>query len=77
MKVRHFYSDEFCRDENARTQEELQEIAKRIRNGCKVKEICEYERYCCTKYENENLGLRYWVKDEFGHITEIDEARSY
>lgn len=74
--MRHFYSDEFCKDQNARNQEELQEIAKSIREGCKVKEYHNYERYYCTIYENENLGLKYWVKDVFGHITEIDEARA-
>lgn len=80
MKLRHFYSDTFCTDDRARNQEQLQEIADKIRKNCKVKEIqysCVIERYTCTIYENEAVGVKYWVKDEFGFITEIDEARSY
>lgn len=78
--IRHFYSDEWCRDEKARTQEQLQKIAAQIRRGCKVEERDSHDgdmfgTYTCTIYINENLGLRYWVKDEFGWITEIDEAR--
>ena len=78
--MRHFYSNEWCRDDKARTQEELQAIAQKIRRGCKVEERDnfnggEFGTYTCTIYINENLGLRYWVKDEFGWITEIDEAR--
>ena len=75
MKMNYWYSDEWCKDEHARSQEELQNIANKIRRGCKVKEIANYESYVCTIYENKNLGLRYWIKDEFGHISEIDEAR--
>lgn len=78
MKMNHWYSNEFCTDSHARTQEQLQEIAKRIRANCKVVEIAKCsDDGVCTKYENESLGIRYWVKDEFGHISEIDEARSY
>ena len=77
MKLRHFYSDTFCTDDRARNQEQLQEIADKIRKGCKVKEIHNSERYTCTIYENEAVGVKYWVKDEFGFITEIDEVRSY
>lgn len=75
--MRHFYSDEWCRDEKARTQEQLQEIASKIREGCDVTEICYVDGYVCTIYENKSLGLRYWVKDEFGHISEIDEERKH
>lgn len=79
--MRHFYSDEWCKDEKARTQEQLQEIARRIRESCDVSEITyfgegsSFGSYTCTIYKNENLGLRYWVKDDFGHISEIDEER--
>lgn len=77
MKLNHWYSDEWCNDEHARTQDELQEIAWKIRNGCKTKEIYDFGDYVCTIYENDNLGLKYWIKDTFGHISEIDEARKY
>jgi len=78
--MNHWYSDEWCTDKHARTQEQLQEIAGKIRANCKIEERDGHEgdvfgTYVCTIYINENLGLRYWVKDEFGHITEIDEAR--
>lgn len=78
--LRHFYSDEWCTDKNARTQEQLQAIAKKIREGCKVEERSIFDGgtfgdHCCTIYVNESLGLRYWVKDDFGKISEIDEAR--
>lgn len=75
--MRHFYSDEWCRDEKARTQEQLQEIVRKIRESCDVYTIDYFEDYTCTIYRNENLGLRYWVKDEFGHISEIDEERKH
>lgn len=77
MKMNHWYSNEFCHDSHGRTQEELQNIAGMIRKGCKVSEITDFGDYVCTIYVNENLGLRYWVKDSFGTISEIDEARSY
>ena len=76
-KMNNYYSDEWCRDNHARSQAELQEIARQIRLGCDVKEISEMDGYVCTIYTNENLGLRYWVKDTFGHISEINEAREY
>lgn len=77
MRLNHYYSDEWCKDEHARTQEQLQEIARKIRIGCKVTKIVDCGGYVCTIYENENLGIRYWIKDTFGHISEIDEARQY
>ena len=77
MKLSHWYSDEFCHDDNATSQEQLQEIARLIREGCKCVEIKGKGGNVVTIYENENLGLKYWVKDTFGHITEIDEARKY
>lgn len=81
-RANHWYSDEFCSDSHARNQEQLQNIAKRIRENCKVTEcspvMCQNDDgYVCTIYENKNLGLKYWIKDEFGHITEIDEMRWY
>ncbi len=76
-RMEHFYSDEWCRDERARTQDELQSIAKQIREHCETKEIKVMETYTCTIYTNEALGLKYWIKDKFGHISEIDEARYY
>lgn len=76
-KMNHWYSNEWCHDEHGRTQEQLQEIAGKIRRGCEAKEITDYGTYVCTIYENENLGLRYWVKDFFGIVSEIDEARQY
>lgn len=82
VRMNHYYSDEWCRDNHARTQEELQSIAGQIRKHCKVQSISmvagqHNDANICTIYVNENLGLRYWVKDEFGHISEIDEERSY
>ena len=76
-KMTHYYSDEWCTDNHKRSQDELQKIAAQIRKGCKVDEICEMGSYFCTIYQNENLGLRYWVKDTFGWISEIDEERAY
>ena len=75
-KMKNYYSDEWCRDKQATSQEDLQKIAKMIRSNCKCKEISDMGDYTCTIYVNENLGLRYWVKDEFGHITEINEERA-
>lgn len=82
VRMNHYYSNEWCRDEHARTQEQLQEIARQIRENCKVEEIaqtacCNEAGNVCTIYTNKNLGLKYWVKDTFGHISEIDEAREY
>lgn len=77
MKVKHYYSDEWCTNDSARTQEELQNIAKQIRANCTVKEISDMGDYFCTIYENENLGLKYWIHDSFGHISEITEGRLY
>lgn len=77
VTMRHFYSDEWCRDDNARSQEALQEIARKIRQSCKVEKVIKSNDGACTIYRNENLGLKYWIKDEFGHISEIDEAREH
>lgn len=76
-RMDHWYSDEWCRDHHARTQEQLQEIAGKIRKSCKVTEIVDNGFNICTVYENKNLGVKYWIKDSFGHISEIDEARAY
>ena len=77
VKMDHFYSNEWCKDQYARSQEELQEIAKKIRENCEVETIEKTSYGCCTVYRNRNLGLKYWIKDDFGHISEIDEAREY
>ena len=79
-RMNHYYSNEWCMDNRARTQEELQAIAREIRENCKVQNVSpvlgqDDESYICTIYANENLGIRFWVKDRFGHISEIDEAR--
>lgn len=76
-KMEHFYSDEWCKDDHARTQDELQSIAKQIRENCETAEITFNGNSTCTVYRNEALGLKYWIKDNFGHISEIDEARYY
>lgn len=76
-RMNHYYSNEWCNDSRARSQEELQNIAKQIRQNCKVEEIEDNTWGVCTIYTNEALGLKYWVKDQFGHISEIDEARYY
>ena len=76
-RMNHFYSNEWCKGEHARTQEELQNIAKQIRQNCKAEKIDDNTWGVCTIYTNESLGLKYWVKDQFGHISEIDEARYY
>lgn len=80
--MNHWYSDEWCTDGRARSQEQLQEIAAQIRKHCKVEQIAPVlgqsdTANICTIYVNEGLGIKYWVKDTFGHISEIDEARSY
>lgn len=77
VKMNHYYSNEWCRDQHARTQEELQKIAKQIRENCECSEIKDMGDYTCTIYVNENLGLKYWIHDDFGHISTIDEAREY
>lgn len=79
MKMKTWYSDEWCNDDRAASQEELQKIAKQIRENCKCIEICEANSSgtVCTIYINEALGIKYWVKDNFGHISEIIEARSH
>lgn len=76
-KMQNYYSDEWCNDEKARTQDELQEIAGKIRHNCDVSEIHTMDGYTCTIYINKNLGLRFWIKDTFGHISEINEERRY
>ena len=77
MRLNHYYSDEWCKNDHARNQEQLQEIAGKIRINCKVINIVDNGNSICTIYENANLGLKFWVKDEFGHISEIDEGRYY
>ena len=77
MRMKHYYSDEWCRDEKATSQYKLQEIASKIRANCKVDKISDMGDYFCTEYVNDALGLRYWVHDSFGHISEITEGRSY
>ena len=77
MRMDTFYSDEWCKDEHARTQEQLQEIAGKIRKNCKVKKIIDNGHSIVTEYINENLGIEYWVHDSFGHISEIIEGRRY
>lgn len=77
IRMDHWYSNEWCRDEHGRTQEQLQEIAGKIRRNCKVENIVDNGHSICTIYVNDNLGIRYWVKDSFGTISEIDEARQY
>lgn len=75
LKVKHYQSNEWCKNENARNQEELQKMAKMIRENCKVEGIDDMGSYFCSRYKNENLGIRYWILDEFGHISEITEGR--
>lgn len=80
--MNHWYSDEWCKDNHARTQEQLQNIAKQIRSNCQMYECkpvssSNDDIIVCTIYYNENLGLKYWVKDRLGRITEIDEARYF
>lgn len=78
MTIKSFYSDDWCREEDkARTQDELQEMAKKIRIGCNKTKISYMDGYVCTEYSNDNLGLSYWVHDEFGHISQIIEGRKY
>lgn len=78
VQLNQYYSNEWCNDEKkARSQEELQRIAKSIRDNCEVVEIIDMGDYFCTVFRNNNLGLRYWIHDSFGHISTIDEERSY
>ena len=77
MKIREWRSNEWCTDEKATTQEDLQNMARQVRENCKVTEIECNGNSTCTIYENKNLGIKYWIKDNFGHISEIIEARSY
>lgn len=81
IKMKHYYSDEWCKTSEARTQEQLQENAKRIRQSCKVSEVHDQQKMygdgnTCTIYVNEALGIKYWIHDTFGNISEITEARS-
>ena len=80
--MKHYYSDKWCNTSEARTQEQLQQIAKQIREVCTVVQIHDQPKMygdgkACTEYQNENLGIRYWIHDNFGHISDITEARSY
>lgn len=80
--MKHYYSDKWCNTSEARTQEQLQQIAKQIRENCTVVQIHDQSKMygdgkACTEYQNENLGIRYWIHDNFGHISDITEARSY
>lgn len=78
LRMKHYESDEWSRnEEKATTQERLQEIAAQIRKGCKVTKINDMGNYYCTEFENENLGIRYWIHDSFGTISEIIEGRYY
>lgn len=52
-------------------------MAGKIRKSCKVTQICDNGSSIVTIYENENLGLKYWIHDSFGNISEIIEGRSY
>lgn len=78
--LNHWYSNEWCRDEYARSQEELQNIAKQIKANCELKESHYSKNFkdetVCV-YHNENLDIKYIVKDIFGHISEIDEIRCF
>ena len=77
-KMTHYYSDEWCADDRKRSQEELQIIAQNIRRGCSVDEIHTHDDgEACTIYINAALGIKYWIKDRCGWISEIDEARYY
>lgn len=78
VKMRSYRNNSWCSDHRACSEEELQEMAGKIRENCTVKEI-DNESYlhCCTILENKNLGLKYWIHDDLGHISEIIEARSY
>ena len=79
MKLTHYEWDRWSTNsERATTQERLQEIAGLIRESCKVERIDRNnDEHTCTIYRNDNLGLRYWVHDTFGKISEIIEGREY
>ena len=80
----HYYNSEWWTDDelhtstHGKTTAELFLIAEQIRKNCEVVE-CQTSAsgFTCTKYENKALGVRYWVKDTFCHISEIDEARTF
>ncbi len=75
-KIREWQSDEWSMGKNAATQEKLQEIAGMISKNCTVKEMTDIGNdEICTIYENDALNIRYYVKDTFGHISEIIESR--
>ena len=76
-KVREMISNSYDSSDMARSQEELQAIAGKIRKGCRVAEIDMSDDHGCIIYKNENLGLTYWVHDECGTITSIRERREY
>lgn len=76
-RINHWYSDEWCKDKHAATQEKLQEIAGKISRNCKAKEIVDNGNNIVTIYENDALSIRYWIHDSFGHISEITEARFF
>lgn len=79
--MQHYYSDEWWKDSelhssiHAKSQRELREIVKQIKENCKIKEVSVTDGYTCTIYVNDVVGAKFWVKDRFGHIEEIDEAR--
>lgn len=74
-RIREWQSDEWCTNKNATTQEKLQEITGKISKNCKATEIVDNGDEICTIYENDALNIRYYVKDSFGHISEIIESR--
>ena len=79
-KITNWYSNEWCKDNHARSQEELQKMAKAIRTSCKCMKIVNHNNddgHACTVYVNENLGIRYWIHDDFGKIETITEERNY
>ena len=83
ITMQHFNSNEWFKNQpeltshHAMNQEDLQTIAKKIRENCKVQEILNNGSSVCTIYANENLGIRYWIHDYFGHISEIIEGREF
>ena len=82
-QITEWRSDEWCvvdpcrKNIKATSQEKLQEIASKISRNCKVADIKDNGHNICTIYENNSLNIRYWVKDSFGHISEIIEARYF
>lgn len=74
--VTHWNSDDWCHDDRATTQEVLQEMAKSIRENCKATGVHRNgSTSVCTTYENANLGLKYWIHDDLGRVSEIIEGR--